>query len=404
MVLLTVTLVPATGIPRMIAYGVVAVVYISVLVACYVRGELTIAYSRPVLYLTGALWAVFLLAFVLNPTPRSLLRTGAFIVFSGIVLFVIPGTFSQEEFFDSFSILATVVGGMALPLAAPAILFGGSEIGVWSGASFLAGTVIDLPALTSVFWNPNYLAAFSALGLIATLGFAREVQRQRFAAFCGIVCLSALLLSQGRAAFLAALGGVVLYIAFRAGGTRLATPLVIVGVVGSAVFFVLIFVSVFGVSVPVSLLNNRGGLWTAAVAAIGERPVLGWGLINTPQVLLDYGAPSSAGTHNSYLRMFLMTGIVGGILYLAIVGVVLYRTLQAADRALPTSGVILSLLGVIFTLQLFNGSTLFGLSLVSLLSGIIVGYAQQPTSWIAVRNVLSRSSVRSLEKRITDNS
>lgn len=402
-ILLGVALVPATGVPRMMSYGIVAVVYTLVLVTCYIRGELAVAYNRPTLFLIGSLWAVFLLVLILNPTPRSFLRTGAFIIFSGIVLFVVPGTFSREEFFDTLSIIATVVGGMAIPIAAPALLAGDSGVGVWRSSNSLLGSGVDLPVLTSVFWNPNYLAALSTLGLIALIGYTRDTRRRRFAVFCGILCLSALLLSQGRAALLALLGGAVVYVAFRAGGARLATPVIVVGVVGAALFFALIFVSVFGVSVPPSLLNNRGGLWTAALTAVGERPVLGWGLINTPEILLNYGAPTSAGTHNSYLRMFLMTGIVGGALHLALVGVVLYRTLLFEDRSVPAPGVLLSLLAATFTLQLFNGSTLFGLSLVSLLSGIIIGYGQQPTSRIPVQEIVNSSVMRNIRDRVAEN-
>ena len=137
-----------------------------------------------------------------------------------------------------------------------------------------------------------------------------------------------------------------------------------------------------GVDLSTSLFNNRREWWRAAINAVENRPLFGYGLVDTPPILAEFGAPTPSGntfgTHNSYLRMFLQTGIFGGVLYLALCGGVLVRSIGATSDGVAVSGVLLSLLGVFFTLQLFNGSTLFGLSLISLFGALSLGFNQYP--------------------------
>ncbi|WP_193361385.1 O-antigen ligase family protein [Halococcus hamelinensis] len=407
LVLLLASLLVGIEIPEGIAYVAVAAVYGIVLIICFVRGRLGIAYSRTFLYLIGVLWAIFVLNVALNPTPRSLLRGISFIVFSALTLFVVPGTFSREEFIDALSIVAVAVGLVAIPIGASTLLSTGSGFGVYATSGTLLGTGIELPVLMSIFENPNYLATLSALGLVASFGLADGSRRREIAILFGGVCLLSLVLSQGRAGFLALVGGGIVYIVYRIGGARFATPVVVLGILCAALFFVFAVVSIGGLRVPESVLNNRQGLWSAAIAAISERPFLGWGLIDTPQILADHGAPTPAGhvfgTHNSYLRMFLISGISGGVLYLGAIGYTLYRSLRVEENSQGSAGLPLALLVVVLIIHMFNGSTIFGLSFVSLFSALVIGYGQQPSNRINITrkySEISKKICRQLEVKI----
>ena len=388
LILLLGSLLIGLEVPKTTAYVAIAAIYGVVFLICFIRGKLGIAYNKPFLYLIGSLWMIFIVNLVLNPTPKALLRGSSFIVFSALTLFFVPGTFSREEFVEALSIVAVAVGVLTIPLGASAMLSGGDGLGVYSASGALLGTGIEMPVLTSIFGNPNYLAALSALGVIASFGLADGSRRRGLSILFAGICLVSLVLSQGRAGFLALLGGTVIYAVYRIGGVRIATPVVALGVVGAALFFVLAVVSIGGIGIPESLLNHRQGLWNAAITATGDRPLFGWGLIDTPQILADHGAPTPAdnvfGTHNSYLRMFLISGIVGGALYLAAIGCALYRSLRLEEGFQATAGIILGLLVVVFTIHMFNGSTIFGLSLISLFSALVVGYGQQPSTHIHI--------------------
>ena len=384
LVLLLASLLVGIEVPEGIAYVAVAAVYGIVLTICFIRGRLGIAYNKTFLYLIGTLWAIFVLNVALNPTPISLLRGTSFIVFSALTLFVVPGTFSHEEFTDALSIVAVAVGLAAIPIGASTLLSGGSGFGVYATSGTLLGTGIEMPVLMSIFENPNYLATLSALGFVASFGLADGSRRREIAVLFGGVCLLSLVLSQGRAGFLALLGGGVIYIVYRIGGARVATPVVVLGVLSATLFFIFAVVSIGGVRVPESVLNNRQGLWSAAIAAISERPFFGWGLIDTPPILADHGAPTPAGhifgTHNSYLRMFLISGISGGLLYLGAIVCALYRSIRVEENFQGSTGLPLALVVVVLIVHMFNGSTIFGLSFVSLFSALVIGYGQQPST------------------------
>ena len=390
--LLIAGLAAGTSLPRMHAYLLVTGVYAVVLSLCYIRGTLAVGYGRAVLYPTVALWVVFAVVLVLYPTERATLRAGAFIVFSAINLFVVPATFPREQFVDTLAIVAAAVAALAIPLAYPSLQAGQKGLGVWVLSHPLMGTDIATPVLTSIFWNPNYLSAVSAFGFVAVIGFARTRRRWWIAVVLGATCLIGLIASSGRAATLALAGAVVLYLAYLAGGTNATIPVVCTGIIGGVFLFILALGGVLGIDLPTSFFNNRQGLWEATINAIRDQPLLGYGLVDTPPILAEYGAPTPSGntfgSHNSYLRMFLQTGLIGGVLYSLLCGGALVRSIGATRDGVAISGVLLSLLGVFFTLQLFNGSTLFGLSLISSFGALILGFSQHPDRRIEFRSLL----------------
>lgn len=407
-VLLVASLAAGTTLPRMESYIVVAFAYFVVLSICYLRGTLGLRASSAVLTPLRVLWAVFIIVFLLTPTPRAALRLGAFMVFSVITLIVIPGTFSRETFVDALALVAAGVAALAVPLSQGSLLDGQLGSGIWNVLHLVIGTDFAIPVLTSIFVNPNYLAMLSAFGIIAAVGFGRTTTRRPIAFLFIALCTFSLLVSRGRAASLGLVGGVVLYIAYYLRGTKAVVPLISLGVVGGVVVFSVVIGASSGLPFTASMFSHRSEIWSAALRAIEARPLLGWGLIDTQRVIFEHGGPlirgNMPGTHNSYLRMFLLTGIVGGIAYLALCSAIVYRAVIATRDKSVISGVLLSLLALALAAQLFGGSTLFGLSIGSIYASLIAGYSQNGhrVRWES-SDLLQRVSSKQ-SQRVTDSS
>ncbi|EMA38836.1 hypothetical protein C447_08438 [Halococcus hamelinensis 100A6] len=101
--------------------------------------------------------------------------------------------------------------------------------------------------------------------------------------------------------------------------------------------------------------------------------------------------------------MFLISGISGGVLYLGAIGYTLYRSLRVEENSQGSAGLPLALLVVVLIIHMFNGSTIFGLSFVSLFSALVIGYGQQPSNRINITrkySEISKKICRQLEVKI----
>ena len=373
--LLAAVLSAATPVPQRIGYLLATGTYAVVLAISFVRGRLAVRFDRVVLVPVIALWAVFLVEYWLHPDGTTL-RTGTYIVFSALNLFVVPATFPREAFIDALAVVSAVVAGIALPLVWFDVMYNGGLLGVWHSSKYL----------DSVLTNPNKLSALSAFGFVAMFGVARSRRRKWVAVVGGGCCLVGLAVSQGRAAALGVVGAVVLLGVYRLFGTRAVVGVTVIGIAGAAVLFRLALGPIGGIEATRGVseaFNNRGGLWSAAIRAILDRPALGYGLVDDGPILAAHGGPTPAGNvfsvHNSYLRMFLMTGVIGGVLYLLVCLAALVRSLEAMARstALDTAHVFLPLLVVVLVIELFGNSPIFGLSFVSVYGALVFGYSQQ---------------------------
>lgn len=383
-------LLEATPLSRTPSYVIATMIYLCVLGVAYHRGTLAVRYDPFIVVPTVLLWAVFLIAYVRNPTGSATLRAGGYIGFSTLNLFVIPATFTREEFADALSVVATAFALVAVPVAIPALAL---HIGNFGVAGEGANVV-----LTSVFANQNYLSALSAFGIIALFGTMRSGRRKQWAVLGLAICLLGLVASGGRAALLGAVAGFVLILAYELVGSWSVLPIVVVGVI-AGVGVVLIAVSgVLGARTAEALFTHRAALWQAALRAIADRPLLGWGLVDDGPILLGHGGPQPAGNvfsvHNSYLRMFLMTGIVGGVLYLTLCAGAVIRGVQLATNPTKTVRCFpIALLIAVLILGLFSNSPIFGLSFTSVLGALAFGFASRESYTVRIRHswISSRS-------------
>lgn len=372
LIILAASLTLSSFISSMTGYAVVLAVYVLFIGTLVATDRFAVVYHWAVVPMVLLIWAIFALTTTLDPTSASLLRLGAFTVITGINLFVVPAIIDRATFHD---VLAVVAGAFVL-IGLPTAFVGSYEIaGVvvspWHTDLELLGVALN--NMTSVFTNPNHLSGLAAVGAIAAGARYTRSNTLPSIALVGLN-VSGVILAGGRAALLALAVAAGLYITYRLLGPTAVAVLIATGALAVVVGLGMMFGIVPGPRAITSIdLNGRRPLWIAAYEAIRDRPVIGWGPGLDVAVLDNYLESSVNGTHNSYLRMFLMSGILGGGAYLVLTVVAIIIGLPSVQRETLFGFLLIS---SFLVLQLFSGMTIFGLSLLSILGALFIGYSQ----------------------------
>ncbi|WP_312854249.1 O-antigen ligase family protein [Natronococcus sp. JC468] len=323
--------------------------------------------------LTG-LYLAHTLAFVPSSSQSRWPIWAATLMGSG--LFVIPRLVPERAFLWLLAQLAALVvlAGLATYAVGEYSLWI-FEVGQYPASSpSVPGIDPDVPTLRSIFPNPNGLGLVAFGGFVAAVvEFHRTVVARRplgatAAGVLAAVCGLGLFLSNARAAMLAAAVAVGIYGTSVAVGRR-AVPIAVVGSV-LAVAGVLAGMAVGAVDVTAS---GRFELWAASLRAIVDGPLLFGHGSGPPSVAIEpYLAGDAAPTpHNSYLAVFVQTGLVGGLAYVGLVAgsvataTLDYRRVDVAMLALAVGWAIH---------QFFESYTLFDWSIGAVLATAAIGY------------------------------
>jgi O-antigen ligase len=335
------------------------------------------------------LWVLFAIGFVRNPSFRALLRLGAFVVLSALALFVVPAVVSRRDAYRAIGVVGAACVLLGLPAALTDTPFrvAGVVLSRTSGSPLTPfGFAIHSP--TAFFDTQNYFRVLVALGAVAAGGVAARTHSPWMILVCALNVLG-VYLTLGRAARLATLTvagltGVYLIV------SRVSTPAAARRVLAS-VTLVGIGATVAGFAVGLGLLPGVGPLstpaiqaalgdrliyWGAAAEAVLARPLLGWGVVDTDVAVAAYFEETYTGVHNSYLRLFLIGGLVGGVAYLAVAASALAVAFRGVAARTPLALTAFCLVVMALFFQLFAGGTIFGTSLSSVLWALTVGYAQ----------------------------
>jgi O-antigen ligase len=348
------------------------------------------------------LWIVFAVELVLYPSAAALKRAPVYIAFSAFFVFVVPAVIPHA------AIERAVAGvtAVAVLLAIPGALFGRFWIGTLPDPLFMFPTgrlFIDVPGIDgifvmkSVFHTPNhlaYLALFGLLGAAHRIVAARRGDSRTWVwVLCGALSILGLSLTWGRAVLLALACCFVLAVVYHLVGFRALIASVGGLCVAAAAGVVLVLVAPdFWRAIGPSL-TGRAAIWNAAFARIVERPLAGWGFVNPRRV----GVPHTS-IHNSYLRLFFIGGIIGGLAYLALTLGAVWTALSRV-RAGTDLWVLLWVVAVLVS-QVFQGTSIFGLSLVSVLFALAVGYVQPASAEWTLE--LSTATLPSWSRHSTD--
>lgn len=338
-------------------------------------------YHSALLYPAIVLWAVFIVGFALNPSFRALLRLGSFTVISAITLFVVPAVVSRERAFRAIATLGAVSVAIALPsLIWPDYTIFGVKIAQTLDATrteLTLGVISRTPI--SFFDGISYFRVLATIGTVCAGGlFVRDRD-----VWMGVACvlnLFGVFLGAGYATILGLLAAVGLAVVYRAASSKALAGVTIVGVFAAVVALAVTAGVLPGPTTTLhSVLGKRVGYWAASYEAFVARPFLGWGLIDTTTVVSDFyslNSGSVTGVHNSYLRLFVIGGVVGGMTYLILSASALLLAFRTVREHVPLGLAAYCLVVMVLVIQLFTAGTIFGTNLSSVLWALAIGYAQ----------------------------
>lgn len=318
------------------------------------------------------LFLVLLVASVVrSPSVTGAVRLPMYVGLLLLNVLLLPAVLPREYFYAALARAGTLVTLVGLP----AIVTGSfGPIPAYSGTISVFGTGVEFHPLTSFLSNPNATGFLLAVSFLSAL-WERADGPRRWTDLHASVCLGGTYLSGSRAALLLAAVGVAAVGVYRLYGHR-AVMMVPLGVLGTAVGVVALAAGSLPFDTSFVGFNNRVELWTAAYTVFLDRPFLGWGLGHVNQVMIPYiemGYLQGHDPHNSYLRVFAATGVGGGVTYLYLCGrgVIVHLSRLNSKAAAVEHGLLVGMLFV----HLFQGATLLGVSHVSTIPAIVLGYA-----------------------------
>jgi exopolysaccharide production protein ExoQ len=233
------------------------------------------------------------------------------------------------------------------------------------------GTTVDLPKLyywsrdvlltggqiQGIVGNSNLLSMVALIGLIVfALQFAKAIAARRSRITSGLWVLFALvMIALSRSATIlvaiAVIAVIVLFVlavrAARSAAVKAVIGLGLVAVVVGGVVVVLTQrVALFALLGKSSDLTGRGQIWDAVIGLAQQRPVQGWGWVSywVPWVkpfdnLAYAGGVRQLHAHNAWLDIWLQLGIIGLVVFGALVlGVLLRAWVVATNRPVLPSG------------------------------------------------------------------
>lgn len=301
--------------------------------------------------------------------PSADLRGFAFIIFAAINVFIIPQIVSEESFFWSSTQLSLVTVIVGLPsyiseLAASSL---DSNVYEWP-LLFLTTSATGVPKFQSVLGNPNELGTVLLIGLLSSLILLRRNWSvTNLIAFLTISV--SLFMTQSRGSIIAAFFSLFLFIIFIKYKGAIYRGFVLSGVFGLVLLYFLLISSVLPGPLSSVNLSYRGVLFYSGLDLVFERPILGWGPESTGQLMEQHHPQEDRSVHQSFLRLYITTGFIGGTSYLLFN---IWSLIRPASTHYKPMFVIIGF--GIFINQIFNEFTIFGLGLPSVLSAIVFGY------------------------------
>jgi O-antigen ligase len=283
-------------------------------------------------------------------------------------MLLIPQTIDRSIFFVIVGSLATglVIIGLPAVFTGPYSLLGTrfgypgyADIPIFPGQLF---------ALESIYTNPNFLSVFILLGLLISLYFY-DNNRTNHSLFILFVNGVGLLLTQSRSAILVGIIAVIGYIFYK----KCGTPLFRLSVFTSTLLGMGgLILAVTGID-PLSQisLSGRRDIWQAGISLLLEKPLIGYGqVLLGPIIETEMGLSKSP--HNSYLRIFLETGVIGGVGYTWMISSILFHHIRLPlNREL----VMTFLLGLsIAVVMIFETFVIGGIGSSSIFASITLGY------------------------------
>jgi O-antigen ligase len=248
----------------------------------------------------------------------------------------------------------------------------GFDLSLWPYQASILG--IQFNAITSIFRNPNILGFLSLIGTICAAVEYRLYDTRISIGLFGISFIG-LILTDYQGGWLVFIAFVIQWLSYQIWGRNGVIGTTIVGGICGLGILAIVFNLLPGPDVLQSYdLTNRKTLWRAGAAAFTQNPIFGSGF-GTSNLMMEPFLERLKGSspHNSFLRMFIETGLVGGGTYLCIHILAITQSARAITD--ERSFMLFELVVLAVITQIFETFTLFGLSMRSTIVSLSVGYA-----------------------------
>lgn len=320
------------------------------------------------------IWIVYLFHWVITP-PSIVARASilAYIISSVVWILVVPSMISRRVFIDTIALL----GPIFMVVGLPSVIDGSYSIGMFEITAF--HNTIDFPIeigiyqMSSIFHNPNPFGVFMLGSTLCSINYFTH-RRSTISVIPLFLSSIGLFMSNSRGAIAGAIAGLFIIFVYHYGGRTNLGMITAAGVI-SSILFMLSVTQIIPTSISDTLsLTGRDQIWRGTMRAILNRPILGYG----PGDLGSYTEPFTEGPyagrqpHNSYLRLFLTTGVIGGIAYLILIGKTIFDAVKVITE--DSEIIIFGVFCGILVNQLFAGDSLFGLSSSSALGAMALGF------------------------------
>lgn len=389
--LLGTTALPYTDFfPRFASYVMIVPVY-GLLIFLWVNERYEdLRIPQYVLWTLGAIWSIYLLnmGFSIvagNVESGMLIRVPSFIIFTGLTLFIVPSLIPRRVFLTALSGFGVFLVIIALPtLIIPQYGIGPLQIKQWGPTFQLLPSIgITVHPIKSIFSNPNTLSFIVAVGLVSAVGEYMR-QRNKQSKVKVVILATGLYMAHGRAAIGAASIGIAILILFTIYPRKKFQQLTVVGFgAGVCGFLVLTGIISLPISFPTLNFQGRIELWEGSVRAVIQRPLFGYGPGDTGELIAPFVEKNSGySPHNSYLRMFVTTGLVGGTAYVFLISKIIYD--QFISLLSKREATLFAICVVVTAIQFFEVFSLFGLSLNSVVTALAYGYG--------IRSMITKTS------------
>jgi O-antigen ligase len=366
-------------LPQVVGYLIAASMLIIICLYIFRIQNLEVGGLKFTVSTLGGIFLLYMIGMTVSPSLTSSIRFFVFLSTVSICVLILPHFVDYSVFTDvvsKFTLLLVVLG-------VPASLFGTYSIGFVTVESYATSQQIVFTdfwyrPLTSILANPNYMGPLTVLGCLAAIE-RYSVTANRSYLLISFMNGLGVYLTNSRNAQLGLAVGLTSIVLVK----YMKYYILKIGVLFCVGLILIIFFSYIGfIDAPDVItsisLRGRDILWKAALSAIIERPFIGWGPAPTEQILSPYIQELShlthldltdRGVHNSYLRMYVTSGLFGGTLYIiTFVHLLIINSYYSNEY-------IVGQLSSVVVMQIFSTASILGLSLTSVLWVLVLGYS-----------------------------
>ena len=322
---------------------------------------------------------------------------GSGFVIIGLIGYFIFPIFIVKATFNKFLALLTLIGVFSSAIAIYAAFTGETHILGFHLREVNYSMLLGIYTNGSIFYEANRFAVVAFVGLLGGLYLLSKRQHAFMTFLMSVLCLAGIAVSWSRAAYLAVLIAVPLWIITIEPSSRRKHGL-------AALFALLLFCGLISAIFfdPISQVflshgfAGRDLLWPAAISLILESPIFGYGFQTDGNQLLYALTGISEAAHCTPLSIALNAGVIALVLYLMTIWISL-RRLQRSKLDRPEKATILAGITGMSILALFLDYTPGGLSYGTFLYTVFLGLGNA-SPWLQSIRTNSQYTSREFDK------